>query len=133
MGDLSETFLQGEASREEWATLHHKTARGAMLLQWLGEQDMQAPSQDIATPTYNHLHQPRRLDYVFLGGIQERGRGRVHQLRHLASSDRDAVTVCVQAGAVQEVMPQSPQALHGVRQLKEEPVVRQASQTPDGI
>ena len=55
LGDLNETFLRTESHRQSGETLKHRTARGALLLQWLGEQDMQAPEQDIATPTY-HPH-----------------------------------------------------------------------------
>ena len=131
MVDLNETFVRAEVGRNEWSTLQHKTARGAMLLQWLSEQEMQPPSQDISTPTYhpynpyNHLHQPRRLDYIFFAGILEGSTGRVHQIRHLASSDHDAVTACMHI-TLRPAQRVPPTTMHGAKQLKGEEAVKQA-------
>ena len=122
LGDLNETFLAAQEDNEAWATLQHKTARGAMLLQWLSEHDMTAPNQDLATPTYhpyNHLHRPRRLDYIFWAGVTEGGHGKVHQLRHLASSDHDAVTAHMRVCAADSPSCREARAQrHGARQLK---------------
>ena len=130
MGDLNETFLQAEVAREEWSVLQRKTARGAMLLQWLNEQDMQAPAQDFPTPTYhpyNQLHQPRRLDYVFTSGIEEGGRGGVHHLRHLASSDHDAVATSLVVRTTGPPLQRGPpEQKHGARQLRGEELVSHA-------
>ena len=129
MGDLNETLVRARASREEWSTLQQKTARGAMLLQWLSEQDMQAPNQEMMTPTYhpyNHLHQPRRLDYIFFAEIEPGTPGKVHQLRHLASSDHDAVTASMTLRMEGRRRPRDrPVAQHGARQLRAGEVVQQ--------
>ena len=129
LGDLNETLVRARVSREEWSTLQHKTARGAMLLQWLSEQGMQAPSQEMSTPAYhpyNLLHQPRRLDYVFFAEIQAGKPGKVHQLRHLASSDHDAVTASMTVTMERQRTPRHrPPAQHGARQLKAEEIVQQ--------
>ena len=96
MGDLNETFQPAEGGRQPEDALRHKTARGGLLLQWLSDRDMRAPEQEMAIPTYhpyNPLHQPRRLDYIFTAEIEEVGPGKVHQLRHLVSSDHDALTL----------------------------------------
>ena len=132
LGDLNETFIEGRVNREDWSTLQHKTARGAMLLQWLGDQDMQPPAQELGMPTYhpyNRLHRPRRLDYVFFRGVQEGAPGKVHQLRHLASSDHDAVTASVRVRLTHPDSRSSPPTTqHGAKQLKEEEEVQKALQ-----
>ena len=131
-GDLNETFLQEARMRHQEEGLQHKTARGAMLLQWLNDQDMRAPEQQIDVPTYypyNHLHQPRRLDYLFLAGIEEGPPGRVHGLRHLVSSDHDAVSAGIRVP--QQGSPgqrSQPSQLHGARQLKGKEAVEQMTQ-----
>ena len=89
---------------------------------------MQAPEQDIATPTYhpyNRLHQPRRLDYIFTAEIEEGAEGEVHQLRHLVSSDHDAVTVTIGVQSEEKVGCSSrPMTSHGAKQLKGEEEVQ---------
>ena len=91
---------------------------------------MLAPEQEIETPTYhpyNQLHRPRRLDYVFLGGIEDGGQGKVHQLRHLASSDHDAVTVGIRMRTSNKPPQRGPPPMqHGARQLREESEVNRA-------
>ena len=133
MGDLSETFVEGKVGRDNWSTLQHKTARGAMILQWLCEQDMQAPSQEMDTSTYypyNQLHRPRRLDYIFYKGIEEGAPGRVHQLRHLASSDHDAVTTSMRVSCTHTHSRRDPPATqHGAKQLKTEDANRALRQS----
>ena len=129
MGDLNETFTKAEHSRTADETLMHKTARGALLLQWLTEQDMQAPSQDMHTPTYhpyNRLYQPRRLDYIFAADIDEGAEGGVHQLRHLVSSDHDAVAACLKLRRMESELVRRPlPSQHGVKQLKQEHDIKQ--------
>ena len=103
---------------------------GSILLQWLNEQEMQVPAQDMPHPTYhpyNRLRQPRRLGYIFLLEIEEVGEGKVHQLRHLASSDHDAVTVQVRIPREQALARNhDPPANHGARQLRGEESVNKA-------
>ena len=130
--DLNETFTEARENREDWSTLQHKTSRGAMLLQWLSDQDMQPPSQELNTPTYhpyNKLHRPRRLDYVFTKGVEEGAPGKVHQVRHLASSDHDAVAVGIQTHLPSPNPRSIPcTAQHGAKQLKEGEEVHRALQ-----
>ena len=132
MGDFNETFCEVDTIREAGETLQHKTARGATILQWLAEQSMQAPNQEIHTPTYhpyNRLHQSRRLDYAFAADIEEGAQGGVHQLRHLVSSDHDAVTVCLRLQRARTEAVRKPQpSQHGVKQLKGEEAVTQLIQ-----
>ena len=127
LGDLNETFVQATVGREAWSTLQRKTARGAMLLQWLGEHDMYPPSQDLAQPTYfpyNQLHRPRRLDYIFYAGIKESSPGGVHPLRHLASSDHDAVAARLKlATNPRGQARRRPGEAHGAKQLGAEEIV----------
>ena len=127
LGDLNETFVQASVGREEWSVLQHKTARGAMLLQWLSEHDLHPPTQELTTPTYfpyNQLHRPRRLDYIFYAGIAEGSPGAVHQLRHLASSDHDAVVahLRLKTNAGNHIRSR-PTEMHGSKQLKPGDVV----------
>ena len=132
LGDLNETFIEGRVSREDWSTLQHKTARGAMLLQWLSDQDTQPPAQELGTPTYypyNRLHRPRRLDYFFFKGFEEGAPDKVHQLRHLASSDHDSATASMRIHLPHPNGRSSPPITqHGAKQLREEEEVQRALQ-----
>ena len=132
LGDFNETFVRATVSREEWSTLQHKTVRGALLLQWISERDMQPPAQDIMAPSYhpyNRLHQPRRLDYIFFVGITEGQPGAVHRLRHLAASDHDAVTAHFRVRISSRPPARNQSATsHGARQLKSPELVEQQMQ-----
>ena len=129
LGDLNETFVLEESIRLQEDLLKHKTARGAILLQWLSDMKMHAPRQDIADPTYhpyNRMRQPRRLDYVFTANLHQEPEGRVHRLRHLVSSDHDALTVCVRIQREEKgtgIERSAPS--HGARQLKGEEEVKE--------
>ena len=136
MGDLNETFQKEEGGRQPGDALRHKTARGALLLQWLSDRDMRAPEQEVATPTYhpyNHLHQPRRLDYIFTAEIEESAPGRVHQLRHLVSSDHDALSLGIRVtGEGGEESTRPVEIGHGARQLRGQGEVQQMMQEGRG-
>ena len=88
--DANKTFLA--ADRGERAT----SARGEAILNWMTRGRGKLPDQCLEEPThfpYNPAFAPRRLDYVIVRGLSVPAQGVVGQLRDVASSDHEPVTI----------------------------------------
>ena len=86
MGDFNETLTRDREADE----LVHRTARGALLMQWFQTLGLSAPPQQTNTPSYypyNQSHRLRRLDYVLVRRVTSTEGGGVHPARQVAASD----------------------------------------------
>ena len=93
LGDANETFVWSEGRAGGPV---HNTARGSMLLQWMSDEGFEMPPQEVQVPSYyphNQNYRPRRLDYVWTKGWRLVSEGKVREIRHVATSDHDMVTI----------------------------------------
>ena len=106
--DANEVFTQPHSPLS--TSTCSSTGRGECILQWLGNNNITLPLQDISSPThfpYNTTLRPRRLDYI-ASRHNTTHSGGVASCRHRASTDHDGVklTIKLQAGGETKGRPQ---------------------------
>ena len=117
-GDLNESFLDFEQG------VAAETGRGDIVLQWMDEQQLRLPDQELEKPTYhpyNTAMRSRRLDYVAVKKLRTDDGAVLEGTRDIIQSDHDIVVVPVHCSLPTKT---SIEVKWGARILKSDDEVR---------